>query len=182
MDDVVHGSKMFEALDQHKSQRLGDSNDAAGQRFGDSNDAVDLSVHASSTPSTLCMTDNWWDDSPDDWDNLHISTTDNTPRTPTKYTIIEEEWGTEHPEFQKSNRRISWSVQEKQFIKNWLDQNQHQIKNRASQLLKNIRENKSSHKIFHVNHIVDSTRIRHGIRIVQVGEKSNNAIYYSEIY
>ena len=174
MDDVVHGSKMFAALDQHKGQRLED----------DANDVVDLSVYTSNSNSTLCMTENWWDDTLDEWDNVKSSpsTTDYTPSTPTNYTIIEEEWGTEHPEFQKSNRRINWSDQEKQFIKNWLHKNQHQIKNRASQLLKYIRENKSSHKIFHVNHIVDSTRIRHGIRIVEDGEKSNNLIGVCMLY
>jgi hypothetical protein len=33
-----------------------------------------------------------------------------------------------------------------------------------------------------VNHIVDSTRIRHGIRIVEDGEKSNNLIGVCMLY
>lgn len=98
-----------------------------------------------------------------------------------KFSINEPMWGTEHPDFNSQNRRITWSIREKDYIKDWLECNGQQTKCRAMELLKHIRRDTDSHKIFHVNHIVDTTRLRHGIRLIDDAEKAQDIIYYTEI-
>jgi adenosine deaminase len=97
----------------------------------------------------------------------------------TMYNHIE--WGTEHPQYQQLKRRIVWSKAEKKYIRSWLNQKgTNTLQCRTSCLLAKIREDVSAHKIFHLNHIVDVTRLRHGVRIVEDPEFAVNkkAIFY----
>ena len=91
------------------------------------------------------------------------------------------EWGTEHPEFKLNKRRVVWSDAEKKYISLWLKHTGTNImQRRISCLLAEIRGDVSAHKIFHVNHIVDVTRLRHGVRIVEDPEfgSDKKAIHY----
>lgn len=151
---------MFEVLQEHGGNSSNDDNTTVGtNNYG--------------------AISNWWDININENNDLSSSPAQHIHHN--NYAVVDEEWGIEHPEFLKPNRRVSWSVAEKEFIRDWLDNNDGFTKNRATQLLKHIRENKSVHKIFHLNHIVDSTRLRHGIRSIEEGEKRKSVIYYSEI-
>ena len=131
--------------------------------------------------NSLFTDDNWWGNMMiDNNNNNNNITASNIAASSTKYSTVEPLWGTCHPEFNSSNRRISWSTREKDYIKDWLGRNGHQAKYRATELLKHIHKDQNAHNIFHVNHIVDATRIRHGMRSVEEAETSHKSIYYTE--
>ena len=127
-------------------------------------------------PISLFTDDNWWENITMNNNNITASNI----ATSSKYSTAEPLWGSGHPEFNSSNRRISWSTREKDYIKDWLGRNGHHAKFRATELLKHIHKDQNAHNIFHVNHIVDATRIRHGMRSVEEAETSHKSIYYTE--
>lgn len=74
-------------------------------------------------------------------------------------------WGHHHPEFNLPKTRISWSDEENEYIRSWWRENCSTCStNVAAKLLAHIRNDKDAHAIFHSNHTLDSSRIRHGLR------------------
>jgi hypothetical protein len=147
-----------------------------------------------------CMNDryNWNEDESSDNDPIikwdFGSTTNNQSRTGKKVFIENNNmWGRLHPQYAADTQRIKWSDQEKYYIRRWLDNaGQGSSQHRVKDLLDHIRKDEHARAIFHVNHIVDGTRLRHGIRTVEDEESNmvkndnknynyNKAIYYDRI-
>ena len=81
-------------------------------------------------------------------------------------------WGEDHPEFNSPKSRIGWSKDEMDYIRNWKHENEFRYpKKLASKLLAHIRNDEYAHKIFHSNHILDSARIRHGLRVINLDDE-----------
>jgi hypothetical protein len=86
------------------------------------------------------------------------------------------DWGTEHPDYNKGGNRAQWTNEELKFISDWYD----------DRVVKAIRGNlrmvsdfwnyihgqglQQALPIFHSNHVLNSTRLRHGFRIIR-GER-----------
>ena len=119
------------------------------------------------------------------------SSTNNQPLTGKKLFIENNNmWGRLHPQYAADTQRIKWSDQEKNYIRRWLENaGQGSSQHRVKDLLNHIRKDEHARAIFHVNHIVDGTRLRHGIRTVEDEESNmvknpynyNKAIYYDRI-
>lgn len=157
---MKHGTKMFKVIQERRNEQ--------------------------SNFSPTEHNDNWWEQLSLQMRSNQIDSNQIDSNPPAKYTaprlsVDEPVWGMMHPDYTSQNRRILWSSQEMEYIQDWLVDNSHRTKNRATELLKHIRLDTNSHHIFHVNHIVDSTRLRHGIRKVEEAEKAEETIYYTEM-
>jgi hypothetical protein len=86
------------------------------------------------------------------------------------------DWGTAHPDYGKANRRASWTNEEISYIGKWLTKYKGSIKYSndrvVSTMLRYITKgpgNREARPIFHKNHVLDCTRLRHGYRKVIEG-------------
>lgn len=85
---------------------------------------------------------------------------------PTKQWKGEISWGQNHPEYNSPKTRIPWSDEENDYIKRWwMEHGSAYHTNVAARLLAHIRNDPDAHAIFHSNHILDSARVRHGLRL-----------------
>jgi hypothetical protein len=93
---------------------------------------------------------------------------------PTRSVYSYRDWGVIHPDYGKNTKRAVWTGAELDFIYDWM--NDRCVKNverghlrHVSALWHHITEGAGLEKavpIFHVNHILDATRLRHGYRII----------------
>jgi hypothetical protein len=114
------------------------------------------------------------DTSPDtiDWEDGHNyasvpSPTKQPYQSPSRAQTSRSEkcWGQNHPEFNSPKTRICWSEEENGYIRKWWRDNSSKYPTHVTaKLLEHIRNDKIAQAIFHPNHILDSSRIRHGLR------------------
>jgi hypothetical protein len=183
--DVEHGKKMFEVLSANKPFM----NDRYDSNQTQSSDNDDNDIYDRYNSNQDESSDN---DPIIKWD--FGSSANNQPLTGKKKFIENNNmWGRLHPQYAADTQRIKWSDQEKNYIRRWLENaGQGSSQHRVKDLLDHIRKDEHARAIFHVNHIVDGTRLRHGIRTVEDEESNmvkndnknynyNKAIYYDRI-
>lgn len=73
------------------------------------------------------------------------------------------DWGKGHPNQNPDAKRVQWSKDELSYISNWIKKNK---STSASHCLKAIMTDTLCYEIFHINHILNSTRLRTGIERV----------------
>ncbi len=82
------------------------------------------------------------------------------------------EWGSEHPNFGSDAARVRFSKNEKAYMKafavEFRSRHGKVEGNFAAQLLAHIRADPKALPIFHENHVVDSSRIRNGLRSLKL--------------
>ena len=181
--DVEHGKKMFEVPSANKPF-MNDRYISNQTRSSDNDDNDDIYDRYNSNQDE--SSDN---DPIIEWD--FGSSTKNQPFTGKKVCVENNNmWGRLHPQYAADTQRIKWSDQEKNYIRRWLENaGQGSSQHRVKDLLDHIRKDEHARAIFHVNHIVDGTRLRHGIRTVEDDESNmvknpynyNKAIYYDPI-
>lgn len=84
------------------------------------------------------------------------------------------DWGTNHPDYNKPSKRAIWSAAELQYISDWMSNRLLTKVSRGklqtvSALWKYITQGPgkaSAQPIFHRHHVLNSTRLRHGYRVV----------------
>jgi hypothetical protein len=83
------------------------------------------------------------------------------------------DWGTDHPDYQSKGRRARWSRAELNYIYMWHNRfiagRDNEKTNIVALLYRYITTgagHREAQPIFHVNHVLDSGRLRHGYRIV----------------
>jgi hypothetical protein len=81
------------------------------------------------------------------------------------------EWGAKHPDFTNKLQRSVWSPEEINYIGKWCSdtinlkpQFRKTIVSKCWHHIKNNSNDNSIRDIFHINHILDTTRLRHGYR------------------
>jgi hypothetical protein len=78
------------------------------------------------------------------------------------------DWGTEHPDYGITTKGTAiWTDAEKQFLGQWCTNyrtNYPEVKSVVAKCLHHIRTNPSAIKIFHKHHILNSARLRNGVR------------------
>ncbi len=83
-----------------------------------------------------------------------------------KETLTHAPWGTEHPGYGKTtarNMRVKWSALEINYIREWIKHNNDCVAiNRIAKCLIHIKSDENAFPIFHVNHILNSGRLRTG--------------------
>jgi hypothetical protein len=94
---------------------------------------------------------------------------------------IPMDWGTAHPDYRKKTRRAKWTKEEIDYIRKWLVKYngsiQYSYDRVVSTMLKYITKgpgNSEARSIFHENHVLDCTRLRHGYRKVIEGYDSQD--------
>lgn len=70
------------------------------------------------------------------------------------------EWGSNHPNQNKLAKRVQWSKDELDYLRKIVSRTN---SSSASRCLKEIKSDPSSYPIFHVHHILNSTRLRTGL-------------------
>jgi hypothetical protein len=82
------------------------------------------------------------------------------------------DWGTSHPDYNNNKKRAKWTVPELDYIQRWVNKfigPEQSRRNVVAMLLKYITVgagHREAKPIFHAIHVLDSTRLRHGYRIV----------------
>jgi hypothetical protein len=207
--DVEHGKKMFEVLSANDNAFKWKHNDNSydwnqvettytnndncydcnqvGTTYSNNDNSYDWN-HAETTNTNQYTNNNSYD-----WNqNIYGSPSKQAQARTDKEVSTKNGhlWGSLHPELKTDSKRVAWSIQEINYIRSWMKEvGQYLRQNRVKRLLDHIRKDDYAKTIFHVNHIVDGERLRHGIRIVERGNKdnnnnnnnSNNAIYYDPI-
>lgn len=80
-----------------------------------------------------------------------------------KSSIGRIQWGSNHcVGGVQDKKRIAWTLAEIKYIVKWLER--HGNEGSIRQLLKTIINDPSAHPIFHFNHIIDSSRLAHGVK------------------
>jgi hypothetical protein len=103
-----------------------------------------------------------------------------TEKWPKRDTLQAADWGKDHPDYNKQLVKFSWSDPEITHIVNWCEakvaENPAAKAMIVSKCLKALQQDPEALKIFHVNHVLDSARLRAGYRIAM--EKG----YFSQAY
>ncbi len=87
---------------------------------------------------------------------------------PEKDDLMHAPWGTMHPSYSKTtpkNMRFPWSEEELDYLQNWIQNNKEMLVhsgNRVARCLRYLKNDPVALPIFHVHHIMNSSRLRTG--------------------
>jgi hypothetical protein len=99
---------------------------------------------------------------------------------PTQDNLLAADWGKDHPDYGKSLKKASWSCPEvgwvADFCENKVAGNPSAKKTIVAKCLKAIQKDPEAMRIFHANHVLNSSRLRTGYRLAM--ERG----YFSEEY
>lgn len=110
--------------------------------------------------------------------NAHIvnqtTITNNTGKIPIPWsnrrarTLQPIDWGADHPNYASRTKRASWSDMEMDYIARWYQEsvqlNPGNVSRMSSRLLLKIQSDPVAHRIFHEIHVLNSARLRTGVR------------------
>jgi hypothetical protein len=71
------------------------------------------------------------------------------------------QWGTLHPEYASTGKRVKWTSREIQFVGKYCTENS-SMKNVYSNCLKQLRSDECMQPYFHMNHVNCSDRLKYG--------------------
>jgi hypothetical protein len=103
-----------------------------------------------------------------------ITSSTNTVNTPIPWSARRARslqpihWGIDHPNYLSNNKRATWSDQEMDYIAQWYQEsvqsNPGNVSRMAARLLALIQKDEAAHRIFHEIHVLNSARLRTGVR------------------